>query len=368
MSTPEPRPPEAGGGSSIPEKAGASRGTPWQPANRFERIHLEPDPDSDLDPAEEPARRTEFLRDVSVGVISRNDSPDIPFRVSLNPYRGCEHGCAYCYARPTHEYLGFSSGLDFESRILVKERAPELLRAELAGSAWEPQWLALSGVTDPYQPVERKLGLTRRCLEVLAEFRHPVGIVTKNGLVARDVDLLAELARHGAVSVAVSLTTLDSELRRVLEPRTSPPAARLAAIRTLTQAGVSVGVLVAPIIPAVNDHEIPALLKAAREAGAGWAAYVLLRLPHAVKDLFGAWLERHFPERRDKVLHQLQAMRAGRLNDPRFGDRMVGEGLLANQTAQLFHAARRRAGLEERGPELSTAAFRRPGGRQLRLL
>jgi DNA repair photolyase len=223
-------------------------------------------------------------------------------------------------------------------------------------------------VTDPYQPVERKLRITRRCLEVLREFRQPVGIVTKNGLVARDLDLLVDLARHGAASVAISLTTLDPELRRVLEPRTSPPAARLAAIGALARAGVPVGVMIAPVVPALNDHEIPALLKAAREAGAGWAAYVLLRLPFAVKDLFENWLERHFPERRDKVLHQLQAMRGGRLNDPRFGDRMVGEGLLANQTAQLFHAARRKYGLEERGPELSTAAFRRPGGTQLELL
>jgi DNA repair photolyase len=345
----------------------ATRGTGLQPANRFEAIACEPEPDSDLDPREAPERPTQFLRDLSVSVISRNESPDIPFRVSLNPYRGCEHGCVYCYARPTHEFLGFSAGLDFESRILVKERAPELLRAELAASTWEPQWLALSGVTDPYQPVERRLRLTRRCLEVLAEFRNPVGIVTKNQLVTRDLDLLRELARVQAVSVAVSLTTLDPGLRRVLEPRTSPPAARLAAIRSLAEAGVPVGVMVAPVIPAVNDQEIPAILKAAAAGGAQFASYVMLRLPHGVKDLFVDWLERHFPDRRRKVLGQIEAMRGGRLNESGFGRRMRGEGLLAEQVAQLFHAASRKHGLAEEGPGLSTAAFRRPGGLQLPL-
>lgn len=355
--------------SNEPEDAPReTRGTTLRLPNRFEPLLLEPDPDADLDPREEPARKTEFLRDASVSVISRNDSPDIPFRVSLNPYRGCEHGCAYCYARPTHEYLGLSAGLDFETRILVKERAPELLRAELSQAKWEPEWMALSGVTDPYQPVERRLRITRRCLEVLVEFRQAVGIVTKNQMVERDVDLLVELARHRAASVAVSLTTLDPALRRVLEPRTSPAAARLSAISTLAAAGIPVGVLVAPVIPAVNDHEIPALLKAAREAGASFASFVTLRLPHGVKDVFTDWLERHFPERKEKVLGQLEAMRGGKLNDPRFGSRMRGEGLRAEQISALFHAARRKHGMDERGPGLSCDAFRRPGGRQLDLL
>ncbi|MGE3312483.1 MAG: PA0069 family radical SAM protein [Limisphaerales bacterium] len=349
------------------QRSTRGRGTGLQPANRFESLHWEPDPESDLDPAEERPRTTQYLKDLSVSVVSRNESPDIPFRVSLNPYRGCEHGCAYCYARPTHEYLGFTAGLDFESRILVKERAPELLRAEMSATSWEPQWLALSGVTDAYQPIERRLRLTRRCLGVLAEFRNPVGIVTKNALVARDADHLSELARHGASSVAISITTLDPALRRVMEPRTSPVAARLEAIRELVRAGVPVGVMVAPVIPAINDHEIPAILAAAKEAGAIWAAYVMLRLPHAVKDVFADWLERNFPDRKEKVLHQIQAVRGGRLNDPSFGTRMRGEGRFAEQTAQLFHAARRRAGLEERGPRLSASAFRRPGGVQLGL-
>lgn len=344
-----------------------TRGTAMSPGNRFETLEYEPDPESDLDPRETPARPTQYLRDLSVSVISRNDSPDIPFRVSLNPYRGCEHGCVYCYARPTHEYLGFSAGLDFESRILVKERAPELLREALSASDWDRTWLALSGVTDPYQTIERRLRLTRRCLEVLAEFRQPVGIVTKNGLVARDRDLLADLAGHRAVSVSVSVTTLDPELRRVLEPRTSPPEARLSAIRALREAGVPVGVLVAPIIPAINDHEIPSILKAAREAGAGFAGFTVVRLPYGVKELFVDWVERHFPERKEKVLGGIESLRGGRLSDARFGSRMRGEGFYAEQIARLFQVARRKWGLEERAPELSGASFRRPGGDQLRL-
>jgi DNA repair photolyase len=345
----------------------AHRGTGLRLPNRFERLALEPDPDSDLDPAEEPSPATQFLRDLSVSVISRNDSPDIPFQVSLNPYRGCEHGCIYCYARPTHEYLGFSSGLDFETRILVKERAPELLRAALSARSWVPQWMALSGVTDPYQPIERRLRLTRRCLEVLAEFRQPVGIITKNALVSRDADVLADLARDRAARVSISLTSLDPALRRVLEPRTSPPAARLAAIRALREAGVPVGVMVAPVIPGLNDHEIPSILQAAKEAGAQSAGYTIVRLPYGVKELFQDWLGRHFPDRKEKVLHQIESIRGGRLNDPRFGSRMRGEGVFAEHIARLFAASSSRHGLNVPIPELSTAAFRRPGGQQLNL-
>jgi len=349
------------------EKARSTRGTELLPTNRFERIAMEPDPDSDLDPSEERPRITQYLRDLSVTVVSRNDSPDIPFRVSLNPYRGCEHGCAYCYARPTHEYLGFSAGLDFESRILVKEKAPELLREELASPKWVPQWMALSGVTDAYQPVERRLQLTRRCLEVLDEFRNPVGIVTKNALVTRDVDILSRMAGYRGASVAISVTTLDPELRRILEPRTSPITARLEAIRALTDAGVPVGVMVAPIIPAVNDHEIPAVLAAAKSAGAVWAAFVMLRLPHGLKEIFTDWIERSFPDRREKILNQVLGMRSGRLNDPSFGSRMTGQGIQAEQIQQLFEVSRRKVGLAEHGPRLSAESFRRPGGRQMDL-
>lgn len=328
------------------------------PANRFERIEVVPEPVED----EAPDRpETVYLRDRSRSVITRNASPDIGFEASINPYRGCEHGCAYCYARPTHEYLGFSAGLDFESRVLVKEDAPELLRKELSSPGWKPKILSLSGVTDPYQPVERKLGITRRCVEVLAEFRNPLAVVTKNHLVTRDIDLLEELAKHGAVSVAVSLTTLDEDLRRRMEPRTSSPRRRLDAMRKLSEAGIPVGVMTAPIIPGLNDHELPALLSAAAEAGATFAACVPVLLPGAVAKAFEDWLSRHFPERREKVLSRIRSMRGGSLNDPRFGSRMRGEGPIAEHIAQLFHISRRRAGIPDRFPGLSVAAFRVPG-------
>jgi DNA repair photolyase len=272
-----------------------------------------------------------------------------------------------CYARPTHEYLGFSAGLDFETKIMVKEDAPQLLRAELASPRWRPQAVSLCGVTDAYQPVERRLQLTRRCLEVFAEFRNPVGVVTKNHLVTRDRDLLGELARFQAAAVFLSITTLDGELARVLEPRATQPAGRLDALRELTGAGIPTGVFVAPVIPGLNDHEIPAILQAAADAGAGFAGYVLLRLPHAVAPLFEQWLQMHFPDRKDKVLGRLRQLRGGRLNDARFGSRMRGEGPLAEAVRSLFHLARRRAGMRRGGPALSTAAFRRPGGNQLLL-
>ena len=272
-----------------------------------------------------------------------------------------------CYARPTHEYLGFSAGLDFETRILVKQDAPELLRRTLASPRFEPRVIALSGVTDPYQPVEQRLGLTRRCLEVLAEFRNPTAIVTKSRLVARDADVLGELARHEAVSVHVSVTSLDPELHRRMEPRASSPRLRLEAIEALARAGIPVGAMVGPVIPGLTDHEIPGILAAAAGAGASFASWILLRLPFGVAPLFEAWLERHYPERKGKVLHRIQEVRSGRLNDPRFGSRMRGEGLYAEQIESLFALAARRAGLARRGPTLSTRAFRRPAGAQLAL-
>jgi DNA repair photolyase len=290
------------------------RGAAANPKNRFERIEVQPDP-AETD-AEEPRPETVYLRDHSRSIVARNDSPDIGFDASVNPYRGCNHGCAYCYVRPTHEYLGLSAGLDFESKILVKEGAPKLLRKELSSPHWEPKVLSMSGVTDPYQPVERRLGITRRCLEVLAEFRNPVAIVTKNHLVTRDVDLLSELARYDAAAVVVSLTTLDDGLRR-----------------------------------------------------ATFAAYVPVRLPYAVRPIFEDWLERHYPERKEKVLNRIRSMRGGELNDARFGSRMRGEGLFAWHIAQLFSISCRRAGIgERRFPRLSTAAFCRDGGVQRNLL
>jgi DNA repair photolyase len=277
----------------------------------------------------------------------------------LNPYRGCEHGCAYCYARPTHEYLGFSAGIDFESRILVKPDAAELLAIELARPSWKPQLLALSGVTDAYQPIERKLQITRSCLRVLAEFRNPVIIITKNHLVARDVDHLGELATVSAASVTLSITTLEPKLVRIMEPRASSPAQRLDAIATLRRAGIPVGVNVAPIIPGINEHEIPSITKAAAEAGAQFASYTIVRLPLTVAPVFVAWLETHFPERKEKVLSRIRSMRNGKLNNPDFGARMRGDGPIAEEVRQLFEVSTRRAGLNRERRELSTAAFRR---------
>jgi DNA repair photolyase len=344
------------------------RGAAENPAGRFERLRYDPEPAVAASGAEQlPPVRTIYLRDPTRTALAHNQSPDINFSASLNPYRGCEHGCVYCYARPTHEYLGFSAGLDFESRILVKEDAPVLLRRELAAKRWKPQVVGLSGVTDPYQPIERRLEITRRCLRVFADFRNPVQMITKNGLVARDADLLAELAEHDAASVAVSVTTLDADLHHIMEPRTSHPSQRLKAIESLARAGVPVGVMVAPIIPAINDHEIPAILQAAADAGASYAGHVMLRLPHGVKDLFSAWLERHYPDRRDKVLSKLRAVRGGRLNDPAFGSRMKGSGVYADQIHDLFRLWRQKVGIAAEGPNLSTAAFRKPGDAQLHL-
>ena len=349
----------------LPSAPIQTRGASDNPPNRFERLSLEPDPDW-YDP-DEPVPATHFYRDTTSTIITYNDSPDVGFSASVNPYRGCEHGCIYCYARPYHEFLGFSAGLDFETKITVKEAAPELLRRELASPRWQPQAIAMSGVTDCYQPVERRLQLTRRCLEVLAEFRNPVGIVTKNLLVTRDVDVLHELARHHAAAVFVSVPTLDPELRKIMEPRTSPPSARLTAIRTLAEAGIPVGVLIAPVIPALTDHELPRIIAAAAEAGASFAGCVSVRLPLTVAPLFERWLEQHLPAKKEKVLNRIRAIRGGQLNDPNFGTRMKGEGIFAEQIEQMFTVACRKAGLNADGPELSTAAFRRPEGAQLSL-
>jgi DNA repair photolyase len=339
-----------------------ARGAIGNPPVRFESLHYEVDPDAD--PAEQPSPTTQFLKDSSRSIIARNESPDVGFGASINPYRGCEHGCIYCYARPTHEYLGFSAGLDFETRILVKEDAPELLSRELALPSWQPEPLGISGVTDPYQPIERRLQLTRRCLEVLAECRNPAIVVTKNHLVTRDIDILQELASHQAVSVAMSVTTLDGDLKKIMEPRTSPPQGRLAAIEELASAGIPVSVLVAPIIPGLNDHEVPAILAAAAQAGARYAGYVMLRLPFGLAGLFEQWLSQHLPDKKEKILGRIRATRGGKLNDPRFGSRMRGEGIFADTIRELFTLACKRQGLTKRFPSLSTAAFRRPGKTQ----
>jgi DNA repair photolyase len=492
------------------------RGTHTAPPNRFESARFEPDPEWGFDDEEAPDPRTQYIPDASRSALAHNDSPDVGFDASINPYRGCTHGCVYCltpetpvlyadmtwrpigesragdvllgfdehargpgkprrlrwatvldawwsrkatlrlrtanadvvatadhrwlradagwaptaklapgdpllllprheraagdlgrepawkperveriepgrlrdvvdiqtttgtffaaglathncYARPTHEYLGFSAGLDFETRVLVKHELPELLRTELSRRSWKPQVIGISGVTDAYQPIEQKLRLTRRCLEVLAEFRNPAAIITKSRLVARDADVLQELARHDSVSVALSLTSLDPELARRMEPRAAQPKARLWAVEQLARAGVPVGVNLGPIIPGLNEHEIPALIAAAADAGARWAGWLLLRLPYAVKDLFAEWLAQHYPDRRDKVLHRIADVRDGRLSETRFGVRHRGTGLYAEQIRALVEVARRKAGLAAHGPELSAAAFRRPGGEQIPL-
>ncbi|HEV3143149.1 MAG TPA: PA0069 family radical SAM protein [Gemmataceae bacterium] len=339
------------------------RGASSNPANRFIPIYYEDDP-ARVDP-DGPAPHTQLFRDQSRSIVATNDSPDVGFTHSINPYRGCEHGCSYCYARPFHEYLGFSAGLDFETKIMVKEDAPELLRQELLKPSWRPVTVALSGVTDCYQPIERRLQLTRRCLQALNEFRNPAGIVTKSQLVARDVDILAEMASYQASSVFISITTLDGELARKMEPRATQPAGRLAAMETLAKAGVPVGVMVAPIIPGLNDHEVPSILQAVRDAGGRFAGYTILRLPLAVAEIFTNWLEQHFPERKDKVLNRLRELRGGKLNEARFGSRMRGQGLWAKLFHDLFVLHRDRVGIARHPPELSTAHFRRPGERNL---
>jgi DNA repair photolyase len=341
------------------------RGATINPPNRFERMEVSLDEEFE---AEARNPETLYLRDDTQTVISYTDSPDIGFGASMNPYRGCEHGCAYCYARPYHEYLGFSAGVDFETRIMVKTAAPELLRAELSSPKWRPQPLAMSGVTDCYQPVERKLQITRRCLQVLAEFRNPVTIVTKNYLVTRDLDVLEELAAVGAASVNMSITTLDAGLARRLEPRASLPRHRLEAIETLTSKGIPVGVLVAPVIPGLTEHEIPAILGAARRAGAESARYALLRLPYGVRDIFSAWLAEHLPEARQRILGRIREVRGGALNDSRFGTRMRGEGAQAENIRRLFEVSVTREGLNRRSVQLSTAAFQNPASQQLELL
>jgi DNA repair photolyase len=339
------------------------RGASDNPPNRFETIHYEPDPEAPED--ERPAPATQFFKDLSRSLITYNDSPDIPFTASINPYKGCENGCIYCYARPTHEWLGLSAGLDFETKIFVKEAAPTLLRRELMSPRWQPQVVSISGVTDPYQPIERRLQLTRRCLEIFLEFRNPVGIVTKSRLVMRDLDVLQQLATHDAAAVFLSVTTLDGNLARLLEPRAAQPSGRLAAIRSLAEAGVPVGVMVAPVIPGLTDHELPAILAASAEAGARFAGYTPVRFPLAVAGLFERWLAQHFPDRKDKVLNRIRAIRGGKLNESSFGKRMRGQGVIAEAIHDLFTLGCRKAGIKARGPKLSTAAFRRPGEQRL---
>ncbi|MCC5806470.1 MAG: PA0069 family radical SAM protein [Opitutales bacterium] len=340
-----------------------ARGTGINPAVRFARSRFEPDP------ADQPPDRvdTVFYEDSSVSVVSENRSPDLPFEASLNPYRGCEHGCAYCYARPTHEYLGWSAGLDFETRILVKSNAARLLESALSAPSWQPRPLFLSGVTDPYQPAERHRQVTRDCLAVLARFRNPVSLITKNSLVLRDRDLLASFAAWGGVSVSLSVTTLDSGLARRMEPRTASPRRRLEAVAALAEAGIPVGVMAAPMIPGLTDTELPGIVAAAKEAGARWVHYLPLRLPRGTDTVFLDWLEREFPGKRARVEDRLRSLRGGSLNDTAPGRRFRGTGLWAQTLRQLYELGVRRSGFTARPHTLRTDAFRPVGGKQLDL-
>ncbi len=349
------------------------RGAGLNPASRFGdvRLHVLGEHLDELE-RERPNGvqvETRVEPDQSRSILNRVESPDIPGDWTLNPYRGCEHGCVYCYARPGHEYFGLSCGLDFETRLFAKHDAPELLRRALRDASWKGESIALSGVTDPYQPIERELRITRRCLEVCVEARQAVSVITKNRLVTRDRDLLGELAKIGAAHAAVSVTTLDKALAAKMEPRASVPEDRLRAIRELSEAGVPVIVMTAPIIPGLNDHEVPSILEAARDAGAVGAGYVMLRLPYQLKDLFLEWLRRHYPARAGKVEALVRDVRGGELNDSRFKARMRGTGAFADHLSASFKVFTRRLGLTGR-PTLETKHFRRPGagaGEQMEL-
>jgi DNA repair photolyase len=339
------------------------RAAQHHPPNRFLPTHVEEtfdDREYDDLLADERKTPTEFIADASQSIISENNSPDVGFRWSINAYRGCEHGCAYCYARPTHEVFGLSAGLDFETRILVKHDAPALLRRELARPSWQGEVITLSGVTDCYQPAERRFRLTRGLLEVMNEANQPVGLITKNALVRRDLDLLAPMAERQLVHAFLSITTLDAELARTMEPRTSPPVKKLAAIKALSDAGVPVGVMVAPVVPGLTDHEMAAILEAARDAGARSAGYVLLRLPLSVVPVFQTWLIENYPDKRDRIESLIRSTRGGGLYQTQFGLRQRGDGPYAEQISQNFKVFTRKFGLDGQLPVLDSSQFRPP--------
>ena len=343
------------------------RGAATQVANRFLKLSYGVVHWEGIDEVEEEDRRTRYVIEHAKSIVNKVDSPDLRFDWSMNPYQGCEHGCAYCYARPTHEYWGYSAGLDFERVVLVKRNAPELLRSTLMDKKWNAAPIMFSGNTDCYQPVERKEGITRRMLEVCLEFRQPVAMITKNALILRDLDLLSEMASMGLASVAISLTTLNEDLRRVMEPRTSTGANRVRTIEALTQAGVPTMVMTAPIIPALNEHEIPALLQAAADAGALGAGYTIVRTNGAVKHVFDNWVHEHFPDRASKVIAQVSEMHGGTMNDSHFGRRMKGEGEFARSVHQLFRVSHDRAFRGRTMPAMNTQLFQRPPEGQLEL-
>ena len=346
-----------------PASARKGRGAISNPDGRYEPLSRERIEDGWWRDDDLPPLATTVTNETCRSVISRNTSPDVPFDRSINPYRGCEHGCVYCFARPTHAYLGLSPGLDFETKLFAKPEAPRLLAAELSKPGYQPRPIMLGANTDPYQPIERKRRITRGILEVLAEFRHPVAIATKSALVVRDLDILAPMAERRLVSVGLSITSLDPHLARVMEPRASTPSRRLAAVRALSEAGVPVAVMTAPLIPFVNDHELERILEAAAGAGASGASYVLLRLPLELKELFGGWLEAHFPDRAARVLGRMRDCRDGQLYVADWGTRMQGTGEYSKLLAQRFALACRRLGLNRGSPaarSLDCSQFRAP--------
>ncbi|MFI4890242.1 MAG: PA0069 family radical SAM protein [Steroidobacterales bacterium] len=346
----------------IGRKAFKGRGSLSNPAGRFERRDLEAVDDGWYSEEQRNEIATTVQPERARTIISRNDSPDIPFEYSINPYRGCEHGCIYCYARPSHAFLGLSAGIDFETRLFYKADAGNVLEAELARADYECKPITIGANTDPYQPIERQLRVTRTVLEVLARTRHPVTVITKSALILRDLDLLTDLARDGLVSVALSITTLSAETKRALEPRTASPQARLRAVRELNAAGVPTGVMVAPVIPVITDHEMEAILEAAAGAGACFAGYILIRLPYEIKDLFRDWLTEHFPDSAAHVMSLIRDMRGGRDNDPQFGARMRGTGPIAELLRSRFRIACTRLNLNAGSREFPrpTDLFRPP--------
>src|SRR5262245_39652380 len=340
------------------------RGSNLSPPNRFESVRTESDlgqlsADDEL-LADERRVPTQFLPDNAATLIRENDSHDIPFRYSINPYRGCEHGCAYCYARPGHETLGMNAGIDFETKVLVKHDAVALLKKELNNPRWQCEPIMMSGVTDCYQPAERRFKLTRGLLEVLLEARQPVCMITKNSLILLDLGIIRPMAEQRLISVAISVTTLDAELARTLEPRTATPAARLRAMRELSAAGVPVRAMLAPLIPGLTDSEIPAILEAVKEAGGIGAGFVLVRLPYAVAPIFMAWLKEHRPLAAARVEALIREMRGGKLYDSKWGERMRGKGPYADGIEKTFNVFARKLGLDQPGPELDVSQFRPP--------
>ena len=348
------------------------RGAQFNPKNRFEKLNIESFSDDEIDGfySEDSTNRkipTQYFKDDSRTVISINDSKDIDFDYSFNPYRGCEHGCIYCYARPSHEFLGFSSGLDFETKIMVKEDAPQLLEKELKKKSYKPDIIIFSGNTDCYQPIESKLKLTRKALEVCLKYRNPVGLITKNALVLRDLDILKEMCKKDLISVTITITSLDKTLISKMEPRTSIPQKRLETIEKLAENNIPVGVNIAPVIPGLNDEEIPLILKAASEMGGEYAGFILLRLPYTVKDLFINWLNSEFPQKANKIINRIKNMRGGKLNNSEFVKRFSGEDEFAETIKKLFAISSKKYGLNNRDYRLSVENFRKRANEQLEM-